>query len=61
MVDSIKDVLMKRDGLNEDEANAKVEDLQERFNELVEDGDLEGAYYIASEVGLEPDYMEEFI
>jgi len=61
MVDSIKSVLMKRDGISEDEAEAIVEDLREQFNELVEEGDLEGAYHIASEVGLEPDYMEEFI
>jgi len=32
--------------MNEDEANAVVEDLQERFNDLLDEGDLEGALQV---------------
>jgi len=62
MVESIKAVLMERDGLSESEAKERVAEAQEAFNSYIDAGNIYDAYNIAEEYfGLEPDYMEELI
>ncbi len=58
---SIATVLMERDGMTQEEADARVESLREEMFDLISDGNTEEAYYIMEEVGLEPDYLEELI
>lgn len=63
MVDSIVNVLQKRDGISYEEAEAQWQEFQEIFNELLETGEsmetLEDEF--TSFFGLEPDYLLEFI
>lgn len=58
---SIQSVLMERDGISFEEADAIVETLYEEASDCIANGDFEEAYYIMEEVGLEPDYLEELI
>ena len=62
MADSIKSVLMKRDGLTAEEAIDRIEEAREQFNRYLQAGDLDGAEQIcAEEFGLEPDYIMDFL
>ena len=57
---SIKEILIERDGMDPDDADAFIADAQEEFDMYIEDGDLEAAENICSEwFGLEPDYVIE--
>ena len=59
---SIVRVLMERDGLNEDEAKALVNEAREALYEYINDGDLVGAEDVCEEFfGLEPDYVMELL
>lgn len=58
---SIKQVLMKRDGLTATEAESLISEAREQFEEYVSNG----AFDLAEEIcldyfGLEPDYLVEF-
>jgi hypothetical protein len=59
MVESLKAVLIRRDGMSEDEADILIEEAKEEFDRRIEEGDsvddLCEEYF-----GLEPDYLEEF-
>ena len=60
MVDSIKSILIKRDGLSEEEAEEKVDECRDDFHNRLAEGDM--PYDICEEYfGLEPDYLEELI
>lgn len=62
MSDSIKSVLMKRDGLTAEDAIDRIAEAREQFNLYLEAGDLEGAEQICADYfGLEPDYVIEFL
>lgn len=62
MADSIKSVLMKRDGLTAEDAIDRIAEAREQFNLYLEAGDLEGAEQICADYfGLEPDYVIEFL
>lgn len=62
MADSLKSVLMKRDGLTAEDAIDRIAEAREQFNLYLESGDLEGAEQICEDYfGLEPDYLHEFI
>ena len=55
-------ILMRRDGLSKAEAVETVKNFMEENSQLIEDGDydaLEEA--LMSDLGLEPDYIEELI
>jgi len=57
-MDSIVKVLVKRDGMSEDEATAYVEDEMKCIRDMIGEGDFSGAEeQFASVFGLEPDYM----
>lgn len=58
---SIKQVLMRRDGLTATEAESLISEAREQFNEYVSNGE----FHLAEEIcldyfGLEPDYLIEF-
>jgi len=60
MVDSIKSVLMRRDGMTEEEADELIEEAKQDLRERLEDGDFPED--ICEEwFGLEPDYMDELL
>lgn len=62
MADSIKSVLIKRDGLTAEDAIDRIAEAREQFNLYLEAGDMEGAEQICADYfGLEPDYLHEFI
>ncbi len=51
MNNRVVDILMKRDGLDEDEATKQVRDCRELMLETGDEG------VIMDELGLEPDYL----
>ena len=60
MVKSIKEVLMRRDGISEVEADELISDAKEDLASLLEAGDMEAAERICEDwFGLEPDYLTE--
>jgi TPP-dependent pyruvate/acetoin dehydrogenase alpha subunit len=60
---SLKEVLIERDGITERQAQEIWDDLKEQIDNAISDG--EGYDYIQDilmdEVGLEPDYLDEFL
>lgn len=59
---SIKETIMKRDSLSEDEADDLIAEAREQFMEYIESGDMEAAGDICGDYFcLEPDYLDEFI
>ena len=61
-MDNIKDILMRRDGITEEEANELIKDAKEQLQEYLDEGNTEAAYEICSEYfGLEPDYIMELL
>ena len=59
----IKDILMRRDGLTEDEAENMINECRERIDEIIYNGgnldDVERC--MADLLGLEPDYIFELL
>lgn len=61
-LEPIKDILMKRDGLSEAEAESEIRQAQDEFDQLIAEGNISEAYEVCSTwFALEPDYIEEFI
>jgi len=59
-MESIKDVLMRRDGMTEEEAEELIEDAKQDLYERLEEGEM--PYDICeSYFGLEPDYIDELM
>ena len=57
---TLKQVLMERDELTEEQADQQIEAARQEVFERLEDGDL--PYDICEELfGLEPDFLEELI
>lgn len=56
-------ILMKRDGLSQKEAEKRFDEVQNIINEYLEDSadSDEIEQVIMDELGLEPDYIEDFI
>ena len=62
MANSLKSVLMQRDGITAEEADDQIQDARRQFNSYLDSGDLESAEHICQEYfGLEPDYVIEFL
>lgn len=59
-MESIKSILMKRDGLTESEAENRVEEAREEFFRMLSDGE-DPSDICEDFFGLEPDYLEEFL
>ena len=62
MSETIKEVLMARDNMTEEEADDKINEAKEQLEEYLYDGDEISAYDICQEFfGLEPDYIMELM
>lgn len=62
MDETIKQILMRRDGLNAAEADARIREAIDALLDYLESSDSEGAENICEEYfGLEPDYLEELL
>lgn len=62
MLESIKTVLMRRDGLTAPEAQEAIEAAREELRAALDAGDLSAAEDICQEhFGLEPDYLDELL
>lgn len=59
----VTNILMERDGLSLEEARKQVQEVQDSITLLLEqDGSLEEAEtIIREELGLEPDYLDDFL
>jgi len=54
----VKDILMKRDNMSEEEALDLIEEANEAFDDYMCEGDIDSAMDICAEYfGLEPDYL----
>jgi hypothetical protein len=60
MMDDIKTVLMRRDGLSESEADRLLDQLYEDLMEAIENGE-DPEEILLEQVGLEGDYLEGFL
>jgi hypothetical protein len=60
-METIKQVLMRRDGLSEAGADELIAEAREDFNERVTNRDSSAENICEEYFGLEPDYLEEFI
>lgn len=62
MIETIKQVLMRRDGMSSEEADDLIASAKEALQEYLDDGDFFSAEDICAEFfGLEPDYIYELI
>lgn len=62
MVESIKKVLMRRDGMSSEEANSLIKEARDDFQARIEGGDMCAGEAVCEEYfGLEPDYVMELI
>ena len=61
-MESIKEVLMRRDNMPEDEADELIEEAKDAIATYLESGDVMAAEEVCYEYfGLEPDYLMELI
>ena len=61
-METIKQVLIRRDNMTAEEASDLINEAIETMDDYIADNDLESAYNICSEYfGLEPDYLDELI
>ncbi len=61
-METIKDILMKRDGLTSTQADEQIREAQKAFHDLILEGDLSSALNICEDhFGLEPDYLDELV
>ena len=61
-METIKQILMRRDGMSSDDADSLIADAQAQLQEYLSFGDQESAYDICEEYfGLEPDYLMELL
>ena len=59
---TIKQVLMRRDGMTDIEADELISEAKEQLQEYLANGDIEAADNICEEFfGLEPDYIMELL
>ena len=60
-MESIRDILIKRDGISPESADTLIREAKSAFDEYLAEGDEESAYNICQEFfGLEPDFLVEF-
>jgi hypothetical protein len=60
MTDSIKQVLMERDGLTEQEAELQIEEAKTELHKRLEQGELPFDF-CEEQFGLEPDYLIDLL
>jgi hypothetical protein len=60
-MENIKNILMKRDGIDEIEATGRIKETTELVSSCIKCGDIKGAEKIFEEnIGLESDYLVDF-
>ena len=60
--ETIKQILMRRDNLTEQEADKRIQEVKSDLCDLVMTGSLEEAEdLVMDELGLEPDHLEELL
>ena len=60
-MESIRDILIKRDGITPESADELIREAQSAFDEYLAEGDQESAYNVCQEFfSLEPDFLVEF-
>ena len=61
-MDSITEVLMRRDGLSEEEAKREVDDFKADIEDSIMSGNLEDIEdALMNDLGLEPDYLMDIL
>ena len=61
-MESIKEILMRRDDMTSEEADEIIAEAKNKLEEYLETGDISAAENICQEYfGLEPDYLDELI
>ncbi len=61
-METIKEILMRRDELTEEEAKSEIEEAKRGLADYLRNGEMELAYNICEEYfGLEPDYIDELM
>ncbi len=61
-MDSIKEVLMRRDGLSEEDAQREVDDFKANIEDSIMSGNLEDIEdALMYDLGLEPDYLMDIL
>lgn len=61
-MDSITEVLMRRDGLSEEDAKREVEDFKANIEDSIMSGNLEDIEdALMYDLGLEPDYLMDIL
>ena len=61
-MDSITEVLMRRDGLSEEDAKREVEDFRADIEDSIMSGNLEDIEdALMNDLGLEPDYLMDIL
>ena len=61
-MEEVTQILMKRDGISRKEATARVKEVREMMLEALDSGDTESLEDIfMNELGLEPDFILDFI
>ena len=61
-MDSITEVLMRRDRLSEEEAKREVDDFKDSIEDSIMSGDLEDIEdALMNDLGLEPDYLMDIL
>jgi len=61
-METIKEVLMRRDGMDEDSAEQLIEEAKAQLEDYLAEGDMDSALDICQEFfGLEPDYIDELL
>jgi hypothetical protein len=62
MTQNIKTILMQRDQMTSEQADALIREAVDDLSTRLEEGDIQSAYDICMEYfGLEPDYLEEML
>lgn len=60
--ETIKQILIRRDGMTPNEASDLIAEAIETLNEYLNNNDMDAAHDICAEYfGLEPDYLDELI
>lgn len=61
-MESIKEILIRRDNMNPEYADILIAEAKEAFEEALANGDMESAEEICADYfGLEPDYIMELL
>jgi len=61
-MESIREILMRRDNMSVQDAENLIAEAREQFYEYLDSGDQNSAYNICQEYfGLEPDYIDELL